>query len=139
MNVWSKVPVRPWLAIHVLRVAIAIVFLSHGLTRAWMDRVTPFGEALDAWGFPVGIAWAWGVTLLEIIGGLLLLANVFIRPLAALFVVQMLVGIWFVHRPNGWFVVGHGQNGMEYSVLIIAACVALFALANPEVRSPPAL
>lgn len=134
MSVWSKVPLNPWLAVHVLRVAVAVVFLSHGLTRAWMDRVTPFGDVLDAWGFPVGIAWAWGVTLLEIIGGLLLLANVFIRPLAALFVIQMLVGIWFVHLPNGWFVVGHGQNGMEYSFLIIAACLALFSLANPDAR-----
>lgn len=119
---------RPRVAVPVMRVAVAVVFLSHGLTRAWM---TPFGEALDAWGFPVGIAWAWGVTLLEIVGGALLLGNFFIRPLTALFIIQMLVGIWFFHLPNGWFVVGHGRNGMEYSFLIIAACVALFSLSNP--------
>ena len=132
MNFLSKVPLRPYLAVHILRIAISIIFLSHGLTRAWMDRVTPFGEVLDAWGFPLGIAWAWGVTLLEIIGGLLLLANRLIRPLAVLFVIQMVVGIWFVHIANGWFVVGHGQNGAEFSFLIIAACLALFSLSNPR-------
>ncbi|MFN2301446.1 MAG: DoxX family protein [Gammaproteobacteria bacterium] len=130
----SWVPLRPPHARHILRVAIAIVFLSHGLTRAYMDRVVPFGVFLDAQGFPYGIAWAWGVTLLEIVGGVLLLANTCVRPLAILYTVQMLFGIWLVHLANGWFVVGHGRDGVEYSFLIIAACVALFASANTEGR-----
>lgn len=111
-----------------LRIALATVFLSHGVTRAYMGRVAPFGEALDSWGFPLGIAWAWGVTLFEIVGSLLLLANRLIRPVCLLFVVQMVVGIIFVHWPHGWFVVGHGTYGMEFSFLLIAALLALFAL-----------
>lgn len=115
----------------VLRLALAAVFLSHGLTRALTDRVTPFATALDAWGFPFSMAWAWGVTSYEIIGGLLLLAGVALRPVCTLFIVQMLVGIWFVHWPNGWFVVGHGYDGMEFSVTLIACLTALFLLSAP--------
>lgn len=115
---------------YILRFALAAIFLSHGITRAYMGRVPPFGESLDAWGFPLGIAWAWGVTLFEIAGSLLLLANRLVRPVCLLFVVQMTVGIIFVHWPYGWFVVGHGTYGMEYSFLLIAALLSLFALSR---------
>lgn len=30
-----------------------------------------------------------------------------------------------VHLPHGWFVVGSGSNGIEYSLLIIASLVAI--------------
>jgi putative oxidoreductase len=30
------------------------------------------------------------------------------------------MGILLVHRHDGWFVVGGGRNGVEYSVLLIA-------------------
>jgi putative oxidoreductase len=41
------------------------------------------------------------------------------------FAVQLAMGILLVHRPEGWFVVGRGRNGMEYSVLLIAVFLAL--------------
>ena len=41
------------------------------------------------------------------------------------FIVQLAAGIWLVHAPNGWFVVGGGRNGVEYSVCLIAGFVAL--------------
>jgi hypothetical protein len=37
---------------------MALVSMSHGLTRIVTDRVTPFGRGLDSWGFPYGIYWA---------------------------------------------------------------------------------
>lgn len=37
------------------------------------------------------------------------------------------MGIVLVHAPHGWFVVGAGRNGMEYSVLLIV-CLLLLAL-----------
>ena len=40
-----------------------------------------------------------------------------------------------VHAPNGWFVVGAGRNGAEYSVLIIASLVAV-ALTDPVALRP---
>ncbi len=131
MNALNALPIRPWMAPLLLRLALAAVFLSHGVVRTYMDRVTPFGEWLDSQGFPLGIAWAWGVTLFEIVGSLLLLANRLVRPVCLLFVLQMLTGIALIHWHHGWFVVGHGQNGMEFSVLLIASLLALFALNQP--------
>ena len=48
-------------------------------------------------------------------------------PLAGYFIVGLAVGIALVHAPSGWFVVGLGRNGMEYSVLLIVCLVAVRA------------
>jgi putative oxidoreductase len=124
---------RPDLAHLVLRSTLALVFLSHGVVRTALDRVTPFGRAFDQWGFPYGIGWAWGVTLWELAGGVLLLAGWKAHLVPLVFVVQMLFGIVLVHLKFGWFVVGHGANGVEYSVTLVAALLAT-ALTAP--RSP---
>jgi putative oxidoreductase len=117
----------------ILRSMMALVFLSHGVTRTVADRVTPFGKAFDAWGWPFGIYWAWGVTLWELAGGVLLLLGVKPRLVAMVFVVQMLFGIGLVHLKHAWFVVGHGFNGMEYSLTLIAALLACTLTAPREV------
>ena len=36
--------------------------------------------------------------------------------------------------PNGWFVVGAGRNGMEYSVLIVACLAAVFLADRAALR-----
>ena len=119
----------------VLRSTVALVFLSHTLTRMLADRVTPFGKAFDAWGWPLGIYWAWGVTLWELFGGVLLLLGIKPRLVAPVFIVQMLFGIYLVHMKNGWFVVGHGLNGMEFSVTLIAALLAIILTAPRKADS----
>lgn len=124
----NRIPLNPSHAPLLLRIALAGIYASHGLTRLFMDRVTPFGVALDHWGFPYGIAWAWGVTLFEIVAAVLLLANRYVRPVCLLLIIEMVTGIIFVHGKNGWFVVGHGENGIEYSVMLIAGLLALFSL-----------
>ena len=123
---------RPDVAHLILRMTMATVFLSHGIVRTALDRVTPFGKAFDAWGFPYGIYWAWGVTLWELVGGVLLLIGWKPHLVPLVFVVQMAFGIWLVHLRHGWFVVGHGANGMEYSVTLIAALLATAFTAPPR-------
>jgi putative oxidoreductase len=113
-----------------LRVAVASVFVIHGITRTANRTVGGFGGFLDGWGFPAGAAVAWAITVTEIVGGLLLAAGVGVRGLAAWFAIQIAAGIVMVHASNGWFVVGAGTGGAEYSVLIIASLVAV-ALTDP--------
>jgi putative oxidoreductase len=54
-----------------------------------------------------------------------LAAGILVRPLSLYFAAQLAMGILLVHRPEGWFVVGLGRNGMEHSVLLIAVFLAL--------------
>lgn len=115
----------------VVRVAVAAVFFIHGAYRALTGGYAPFGEWLGSIGFPLGTAWAVAVTALEVAGAPLLAAGRFVVPLAAYFMFQTALGLWLVHAPQGWFVVGAGRNGMEYSVLLI---VLLFAVMSESRR-----
>ena len=47
------------------------------------------------------------------------------------YALQIATGIALVHAPAGWFVVGLGRNGVEYSVLILFCLAALFVLSPP--------
>lgn len=117
----------------VLRVAVASVFVVHGITRVGNGTVGGFGGFLESWGFPLGVAVAWAITVTEIVGGIALAAGRGVVPLACWFALQIASGIVMVHASQGWFVVGAGRGGAEYSALIIAALVAT-ALTDPAGR-----
>lgn len=87
--------------------------------------MTPFGGFLAANHVPAGVAVAWLLTVVEIVGGLLLVSGRFVRPLCLWFALQLLAGIALVHFREGWFVVGGGRNGFEYSVLLIVCMLAV--------------
>ena len=84
-----------------------------------------FGEWLSSIGFPAGIAWAAAVTTIEIVASVLLASGRFVIPIASYLVFQLLLGIALVHARDGWFVVGGGRNGAEYSVLLILCLVVI--------------
>jgi putative oxidoreductase len=126
-------PPDPALAVRraalVLRLALASILLIHGIARIRSGGVAPFGGFLASRGFPAGAALAWGITLFELAAGLALVANRFVRPVCLVYALQIATGIALVHASEGWFVVGLGRNGMEYSVLILCALGALWILA----------
>lgn len=109
-----------------LRLLVAILIAIHGWARLLENAVTPFGQWLNTQGIaPLGPAVAWAITLLEIGGTVLLALGRFTRPLALLYAGIYAVGIALVHAPAGWFVVGLGRNGAEYSVLLIGVLLAV--------------
>ncbi|HEX4871444.1 MAG TPA: DoxX family protein [Nevskiaceae bacterium] len=103
-----------------LRVLLAGLIAAHGWARALAGGVAPFGSFLEAQGLPAGAWLAMGITGLEIIGPVSLLIGRAVAPLCALYSLIYMAGIVLVHAPAGWFVVGLGRNGSEYSVLLIA-------------------
>lgn len=119
-------------AIIALRVVVALIMIVHGIARARLGIVDDFGGFLTSRGFPVGVQIAWAITLFEICGGIVLAWGRWVRALAVVFSLELAAGIVMVHMPEGWFVVGAGRNGMEYSVLLIAVMAAV-AYATPAV------
>ncbi len=117
----------PRAALILLRAGIAGVMIVHGIARARLGIVDDFGVVLNQWGFPFGFALAWTITVIEIVGGALLAAGVLVLPLCGWFAFQLLMGIYLIHGRVGWFVVGAGRNGMEFSVVLLL-CLAVIAL-----------
>lgn len=102
-----------------LRVAVSLFLVAHGLARIYLGTVGGFGEFLNSKGFIIGGLLAWLITIFEIFGGMALAWNYFVRVIAAVFIVELAAGIILVHASQGWFVVGATLGGMEYSTLLI--------------------
>jgi putative oxidoreductase len=108
----------------ILRVALAGLLAAHGWVRLIHGGVVPFGEWLTSQGLPFGLVIAGAITGIEIVGTVLFAIGVGVFPLSILLAGIYAVGAVLVHFPAGWFVVGAGRNGMEYSVLLIV-CLLL--------------
>lgn len=117
----------PKIALTLLRAGTATILIIHGVARAWLGIVDDFGVVLNQWGFPLGLMLAWTITIVEIAGGALLAAGFFVLPLCAWFAFQLVMGIYLIHFRVGWFTVGAGRNGMEFSVLLLL-CLLVIAL-----------
>jgi len=106
-------------ALFVLRLAVACVFIAHGHAKFFAmghDGVTGFFTRLHV---PLpGIA-AWGVMVLEFIGGFALLTGAFTRALAVLFAIDMVAAIALAVFPRGFL------GGYELEFLLCAGSVAL--------------
>ncbi len=105
----------------VLRLALAAVFIFHGLSLVLPDG-NQWGAAWmkqpDAPPAAAQLAAAWG----QLLGGLALAIG-FLTRLAALGLIAIMAGaIALVHLPHGF---DNTKNGYEYNVVIIAVCVAL--------------
>lgn len=110
-----------------LRAMVALLLIIHGITRILHGGVGGFGGFLASQGFPAGSVIAWGITLFEIAGGLLMALGRYTRWIAAAFILELAMGIVLVHAQHGWFVVGGGSNGVEYSVLLITCLLVIAA------------
>jgi putative oxidoreductase len=99
----------------VVRIGVGALFLQHGLQKV-------FGLL---GGKAVPLASLMGVAgILEFGGGLLLIAGLFVRPVAAILTVEMLVAYVKAHVPRGTWPV---QNGGEPALLFALAFLFLVA------------
>ena len=117
--------VRADLALDVIRIGVAALIFVHGAARLGYGGVEPFGGGLDAHGFPFGRAQAWAVTMYELVAPMLIVARRFVTLACLGHIFILSIGLVLVHAPNGWFVVGLGRNGVEYSVLLILCLIAV--------------
>lgn len=118
-------------ALTLVRAGTALILVIHGIARVRLGIVDDFGVVLGQWGFPAGFWLAWTITSIEIAGGMAFAAGLLVRPLTLWFIVQLAAGIYLIHARAGWFVVGAGRNGVEFSALLIVCLVAV-ALAMPD-------
>jgi len=115
---------NPGLGLAILRIVIGVIFVAHGWPKL-SGGVPGTAEFLGSLDVPLPLATAWALAILETAGGVLLLVGYLVAPAAALLAVHMTVGIFLVHLPNGFFVVGPGQGGVEFNLLLVAGLLTL--------------
>ena len=116
---------RGRLAVIGLRIVVAGLIAAHGWTRFLNGGVVGFGEWLDSQHMPFGFAIAAAITAIEVLGTPIYAAGRFVPVLSVVYACIYTAGIAMVHAREGWFVVGAGRNGAEYSVLLVASLLCL--------------
>lgn len=128
----SRLRGYPWWplpdALRLLRIVTALLFMAHASMRFVYDNIPQFAWAMEhVHGFHHGTLWVLAITAYELGAGTLLLLNRGVRWAASGLAVIVAVGIYLIHRHNGWFVGEHGVGGSEYSVALLAMLLVVAA------------
>lgn len=118
----------PAWSLTILRVVVGLIFVMHGYPKLFAGGMPGTIEMFGQLGIPLPVVAAWLVAILETVGGLALILGIFVTPVAILLGIHMLTGIFLVHLPNGFYVIGPGQGGFEFNLLLIAALITLITL-----------
>ena len=112
-------------ALSLLRIVAALLFLLHGASKLF--NYPPFPMALPETG-----SMLWIGAILELAGGLLLLAGLFSRPVAFILSGEMAVAYWMFHAPKSTFPsINQGEPAILFCfifLLIAAAGPGLWSL-----------
>jgi putative oxidoreductase len=125
---------RRWWAVVPLRLTVGYGFIAHGLAK-WDAEPEKFGKLLAVIGTPSPGATAWAVMLLEIFGGIALVAGLFVEIVSVPLIASMLVAMFTIHIHYGYSSVHtigltaagpvFGPPGYEINLLYIGALLAL--------------
>lgn len=84
-----------------LRVGVGIIFMLHGWMKfGGMDGVVGM---LSSMGVPAAAAFAWIITILELVGGIALIIGAFTHWMGKLLALEMLIAVLLVCFTKGLF------------------------------------
>jgi putative oxidoreductase len=113
----------------VLRLALGIMFMAHGLQMAFGlfggPGVKGFSQMLSGLGFVPAILWAYVASYTVLLGGLFVIIGVQTRLASAMLLIFILTAAITVHLTKGFFL---SNGGYEYNFIIAAICLALILL-----------
>jgi putative oxidoreductase len=117
-----------------LRVALGIVFVMHGGQKAFVYGHAGVTGAMASLGLPLPGLNAALITMVELGGGIALLAGVFTRVAAFLIAGAMGVATLTAHLANGFFM----PSGFEYTLTLMLSSLSLL-MTGPGAYSVDAL
>ncbi len=132
---WIKArPTNPAQGIDIVRIGVALIILMHPLHGFFnYENIGPnFGGYLSDLGYPMGAALAWLVLILQTLCSLALIVNRAVVPACLGHIVVVIFGLIHFHRPNGWYVTGPGQNGMEWGFILLACLFGVLCAYRPR-------
>ena len=106
----------------VLRIVVGIVFLMHGYQKLFKMGFHGVEGFFGHLGIPLPLVAAVIVTLVEFVGGILLIAGLLVRVAAPLLACDMLVAILKVHWQHGFF---SSTGGVEFPLTLLAGAICL--------------
>jgi putative oxidoreductase len=119
-------PTKADYAATIMRVSLGAVLLAHGLLKVFVFTLPGTAGFFASQGFP---GWtAYPVVLLEVVGGLMMLAGIYTRAVA-IAILPVLLGALTVHIGNGWLF-SAPNGGWEFPAFLVAAALAVALLGD---------
>ncbi len=117
------------LASLILRLGLGVMFMAHGLQKAFglfggpgMDG---FSKMLAGLGFGPAAFWAYLAAYVELLGGLALITGLSTRISSLLLLILIAVATVKVHLSKGFFL---SNGGFEYNLIITCVCLSLMIM-----------
>ena len=110
------------LGLLVLRGVVGAVFAAHGAQKIFEYTLPGTIGSFAGMGIPLPEIAAPVVAFIELVGGILLIAGFFTRPVGILLAIDMAVALVAVHLPAGLWV---GEGGYEFVAVLGVAALAL--------------
>src|SRR5499427_7604976 len=117
-----------------LRLVIGYGFIAHGWAKLSRGPAR-FAKLLEQIGAPLPESTAWVSTLIELLGGLAILAGAFVAVVSGPLIIMMLVAMFTIHLRYGFSAINtigltadgpqFGPPGYEVNLLYIAGLLAL--------------
>ncbi len=120
-------PEKIALATTILRVSLGVVLLAHVWVKIFVYTVPGTIGFFDSVGIPLAATLAYATMAFELIGGLMLILGVGVKPITLVTVALMLGAIIFVHGGNGWLFANEG-GGWEYPAFLALAAIVQYLL-----------
>jgi putative oxidoreductase len=108
---WAAVP---------LRLVMGIIFAVAGYMK--LVGIAATIEYFAKQGFPVPVATAWFITLLELCGGIALILGLLVRYLGLIYTIEFIVAAFWVKLPT------QGYAAARLDLMLLAGAVALYFL-----------
>jgi putative oxidoreductase len=112
------------IALLVARLLLGTIMFAHGYQKLMIDGLGRTTQGFETMTIPAAIFSAAFVTVIEVVGGVLVILGALLGVVAALYLVVMVGAAVFVHIPNGIFV---EDNGWELVGAIAGLLLALAA------------
>ena len=109
-----------------LRTALGIMFVAHALQKYFIFTLAGTAKFFESLGLPGPLAYV--IFALELVGGLMLLAGIKTRWVAAVLAVE-LIAATVPHLANGWMFTAQG-GGWEYPAFLAVTAIASALLGN---------
>lgn len=121
----AKSPIITDIVLLISRVAIGVILVAHGWQKFNEWTLDGTAAAFEGMGIPAPSVAAVFVTVIEVIGGVLLILGLFTPVVAVLNMISMLGALFLVHISNGVFV---GNGGFELVLALFAGLLMIAAL-----------
>ena len=119
------------MGVRILRIVLGAVFIMHGLQKLGVLRgvggISKVAGFFGSVGIPLAPVMAWIITILEIVGGALLIFGVATRIITVLLTADMIFALALLHIKQGWF-------ASELALVLLAGLLAVFLERKKDVR-----